>query len=41
VRLSDGRPARVPQELVDVVRGATAATLREHPSFLQDLRRLL
>ena len=41
VRLSDGRPGRVPRELVDAVHGATEATLRGNPGFLQDLRRLL
>jgi acyl-CoA thioester hydrolase len=41
VRLSDGRPTRVPEELVRVARPATEATLRENPQFLSDLRRLL
>jgi acyl-CoA thioester hydrolase len=40
VRLGDGRPGMVPQRLVDVARPATEATLREHPSFLRDLRKV-
>jgi acyl-CoA thioester hydrolase len=39
VRTSDGRPARVPDELVEVAREATAETLRRHPGYLADLRR--
>jgi acyl-CoA thioester hydrolase len=39
VRTSDGRPARVPGELVRVAREATAETLRRHPGYLADLRR--
>ena len=32
VRLSDGRPAPVPRELVDLAAGVTATTLRRRPS---------
>ena len=39
VRDSDGRPARVPRELVEAAREATAETLRRHPGYLADLRR--
>ena len=39
VRASDGRPARVPEELVQVARQATEETLRRHPRYLEDLRR--
>ena len=39
VRASDGRPARVPEELVEIAREATAETLRRHPRYLEDLRR--
>jgi acyl-CoA thioester hydrolase len=39
VRTSDGRPTRVPDELVEVAREATAETLRRHPGYLGDLRR--
>jgi acyl-CoA thioester hydrolase len=38
VRTSDGKPARVPEELVEVARNATAETLRRHPGYLDDLR---
>jgi acyl-CoA thioesterase FadM len=39
VRSENGRPARVPEELVEVAREATAETLRRHPGYLEDLRR--
>ena len=39
VRASDGRPARVPDELVEIAREATAETLRRQPRYLDDLRR--
>ena len=39
VRASDGRPALVPRELMEVAREATAETLRRHPGYLLDLRR--
>lgn len=35
----DGRPARVPGELVEVAREPTAETLRRNPSYLAELRR--
>jgi acyl-CoA thioester hydrolase len=39
VRSENGRPARVPEELVEVAREATTETLRRHPGYLEDLRR--
>ena len=39
VRDRDGRPTRVPPELVEAAREATAGTLRRHPGYLTDLRR--
>jgi acyl-CoA thioester hydrolase len=35
----DGRPARVPQELVELARDATLATLRRNPRFVRDIGR--
>lgn len=40
VRLSDGRPSMVPRRLVEIARRATAATLRERPTLLRDLRQI-
>lgn len=40
VRLSDGRPSMVPRSLVEVAGPATAATLRDRPSLLRDLRQI-
>jgi acyl-CoA thioester hydrolase len=40
VRLSDGRPSRVPRILVDLARPATEETLRRNPHFLRDLRQV-
>lgn len=37
-RLVDGRPGRVPDELVEVAAGVTAETLRRDPDFLNRLR---
>jgi acyl-CoA thioester hydrolase len=39
VRTGDGRPTRVPDELAEVAREATAETLRRNPGYLADLRR--
>ncbi|MFZ0218441.1 MAG: thioesterase family protein [Candidatus Dormiibacterota bacterium] len=39
VRLEDGRPRRVPTELVEAARAVTAATLARNPTLIQDLRR--
>ncbi len=39
VRASDGRPVRLPRELEELGRSATAATLARDPGFLQALRR--
>jgi len=36
---ADGRPARVPRELVELAREATSATLHRHPAFVRDLGR--
>lgn len=35
----DGRPARVPLELVEVAHHATSATLRRNPTFVRDIGR--
>lgn len=35
----DGRPTRVPQELVELAQDATHATLRRQPRFVHDLAR--
>lgn len=40
VRSSDGRPSLVPRSLVEVARPATAATLRDRPTLLRDLRHI-
>lgn len=36
---AEGRPARVPRELVELAREATSATLRRNPDFVRDLAR--
>jgi acyl-CoA thioester hydrolase len=39
VRRSDGRPALVPRQLIEVAGAATRATLARNPNYLRDLRR--
>jgi acyl-CoA thioester hydrolase len=41
IRRSDGRPTKVPDQLIEVARPATEATLRANPTFLRDLGRRL